>query len=481
MFRLDLDAAAYKRKIFSINHQDIPCRAYENIVYVANPVEPTHEILNLYVPEAYYQGKSVGGYSAETAPIFFPNTVGGYLPGKPAAPRKRRSGVPNASLMALSKGHVVAAPGARGRTSRGKSGLYTGKAPACIVDLKAAVRYLRHNDQVIPGNTEKIISNGTSAGGALSALLGATGNNPEYEPYLEALGAADARDDIFAASCYCPIMNLENADMAYEWMFGGLDHYNRLAVVRDTDYHAQRRMIQGTLSRGQMKISEKLRAAFPAYLNRLGLQKADGTALTLQMDGTGTFKDCIRSLVIASATKALCDGKDLSGSSGIIPQGGNVTDIDFDQYLQYCSRIKTPPAFDGLDLSTCENDLFGAEAIGARHFTRFGLENSTVNGALADAAIVKLMNPMDYIGVRGTTTAPHWRIRHGTLDSDTSVAIPVMLAAKLENSGCRVDFALPWDQRHGGDYDLEGLFSWTTRVCSEPDGSSMDPDAFDNL
>ena len=52
-------------------------------------------------------------------------------------------------LVALSKGYVVASPGARGRTE------LTGKAPAAIVDLKAAVRYLKANDKVMPGDAEK--------------------------------------------------------------------------------------------------------------------------------------------------------------------------------------------------------------------------------------------------------------------------------------------------------------------------------------
>ena len=97
--------------------------------------------------------------------------------------------------------------------------MLTGRAPALIVDMKAAIRYLRWNKDLVPGDVEKIITNGTSAGGALSALAGATGNAKEYEPYLKAIGAAKARDDIFAASCYCPIHNLENADAAYEWLF----------------------------------------------------------------------------------------------------------------------------------------------------------------------------------------------------------------------------------------------------------------------
>ena len=79
--------------------------------------------------------------------------------------------------MALSKGYVVASAGARGRTTKNNEGMYTGKVPAAIVDLKAAIRYLKFNDKKMPGDASKIISNGTSAGGAISTLLGATGNN----------------------------------------------------------------------------------------------------------------------------------------------------------------------------------------------------------------------------------------------------------------------------------------------------------------
>jgi len=177
--------------------------------------------MNIYVPTQYYEGKSVGAYDAKTAPIFLPITIGGYMPGRPGTPGgfggRGGSGGPGgfggrggpggfggpgggrgpggpggpgggAIAIALLKGLFVAAPGARGRTLQDASGQYTGKAPACIVDLKAAVRYLRHNAGLIPGDIEKIICNGTSAGGALSALSGATGNNPDYEPYLKASG-----------------------------------------------------------------------------------------------------------------------------------------------------------------------------------------------------------------------------------------------------------------------------------------------------
>ena len=91
----------------------------------------------------------------------------------------------DASGRALSEGYVLVIPGSRGRTStvqKGKKTIYTGRAPKALLDLKAAIRYLRHFDSVIPGDAEKIITDGTSAGGAMSSLMGATGNNPAYKP-----------------------------------------------------------------------------------------------------------------------------------------------------------------------------------------------------------------------------------------------------------------------------------------------------------
>ena len=128
---------------------------------------------------------------------------------------------------------MVASPAIRGRSTTDANGTYVGKAPALIVDYKATVRYLRHNRKQLPaGDTEKIISNGTSAGGALSALLGATGNSPDYEPYLREIGAAEERDDIFGSMDYCPITDLPHADLAYEWVFNGVNTATRALPCR---------------------------------------------------------------------------------------------------------------------------------------------------------------------------------------------------------------------------------------------------------
>jgi hypothetical protein len=357
----------------------------------------------------------------------------------------------------------VASAGARGRTTKDGSGRFTGKAPAAIVDLKAAVRYLKYNDKLMPGNANKIISNGTSAGGAMSTLLGATGNNKDYEPYLKALGAASAADDIFAVSAYAPITNLEHADMAYEWQFNGVNDYKRIDISM-LDYKVQRKEVAGTLTESEREVSDKLNAQFPAYLNSLGLKDENGKKLTLDAKGNGNFKELVKSYVIASAQKALSAGKDLTSVAWLTIKDGKVTEMDFEGYVKYMERQKSPPAFDALNLSSGENQEFGTATIDKQHFTSFAMENSSVKGTRASEQIVRMMNPMAYIGKANTNTSKYWRIRHGTKDKDTGLAISVMLATLLQNKGYNVDIELPWDRPHSGDYDLNELFSWIESI-----------------
>ena len=69
-----------KSQSFELNGQTIRYRAFENIVYVLKPADSRYQTLNVYIPEAYFSGGSIDGYTAHTAPIFFPNNIGGYMP-----------------------------------------------------------------------------------------------------------------------------------------------------------------------------------------------------------------------------------------------------------------------------------------------------------------------------------------------------------------------------------------------------------------
>ena len=82
----------------------------------------------------------------------------------------------------------------------------------------------------MPGNANRIITNGTSAGGAVSLLQGAAGNSSDFQPYLQALGAATAATNVYAVSAYCPITNLDAADMAYEWSYKGITSFNKVTM-----------------------------------------------------------------------------------------------------------------------------------------------------------------------------------------------------------------------------------------------------------
>ena len=455
---LRFDTSKYTTQQVTQGTQTFTVRAYEGIVYVANPVEEQYQQLNLYIPEAYFNGETINGFNAQTAPIFFPNGVGGYMPAKPLSLTGGKFKDTNNSLiMALSKGFVVASPGARGRTSA------TGKAPAVIVDLKAAVRYLKYNDKEIPGDANKIISNGTSAGGALSALLGASGDQAAYEPYLKELGAAPATDAIFAVSAYCPITNLENADKAYEWQFGNLSQYKTMEISM-LDYNVQRTYKTGTFTPEQSKVSADLRKDFPAYLNSLQLKDSKGKRLTLNAKGEGSFKELLKQTIIAAAEKAQKEGTDLCQYSFLTLRNGKVTAINWEGYITYMERHKSPPAFDGLNLSTGENQLFGDSTTDKKHFTPYAFKNSIVESQMAEANTIKLMNPMSFIGKKNAHLPKYWRIRHGAKDSDTSAAISLILATALQNHHYIVDYALPWDKPHSGDYDLEELFDWAEKI-----------------
>ena len=150
--------------------------AYTKLYYVTHVEDSTYQYLNVFVPDG----------ATQKTPIFMPNYVGGYMA---AEPKMIDEG--DASGRALAEGYVVVIPGARGRNSvvskNGKT-VYTGRAPKGLLDLKAAVRYLRLFDKEMPGDAERIITDGTSAGGAMSSLLGTSGNNPAYQPLLKAMG-----------------------------------------------------------------------------------------------------------------------------------------------------------------------------------------------------------------------------------------------------------------------------------------------------
>ena len=458
--------------------------AYEKLYYVTNVEDSTYQYLNIYVPDG----------ATQQTPIFLRTYVGGYMASPAAQPQAG-----DASGRALKEGFVVVIPGTRGRNSQ-QNGVYTGRAPKAILDLKAAVRYLRHFDSQIPGNAERIITDGTSAGGAMSALMGATGNNPSYDRMLKAMGAADERDDVFASVCFCPIIDLDHADMAYEWLYAQTDSRQAL----DETHKA---------------LASELAAQFPAYVNSLNLRKPDGTPLTAD-----NYLDYIKSEIIRAAQIAKNAGADIPDSlgfsysssamgmfaapvngqpgGGMRPQGNMrpqlpegqrpkmgmgrrpggfggqkgeyITDLDMQKYLNYVvstQPLKTVPAFDsmidGINEASGENEEFGDEMGSRVNFTEFTAARNNAVLTKDVNRLVALMNPMNFINDPQTTVAQHWYIRHGARDRDTAFPVPINFATKLQNAGKDVNFLLAWNRPHSGDYALDELFEWIRGIVAQ--------------
>ncbi len=469
--KLNFSENSYEVKTLTLQEETLVYRAFEHIPYVDNPKDEKMQCLSLYVPEAFYHGQTINGYDLYSAPIFMPNSVGGYMPGPETAPGYDFMGRVNAVFKALMHGYIAVSAGVRGRGLLDASGRNIGVAPAGIVDLKAAVRFLREFKDSIPGDTEHIITNGTSAGGAMSSLQGCTGNHPDYLPYLNELGAADQRDDVFASSCYCPITNLDHADMAYEWEFNGIEEYHRVIYKEPLPGESIPQKINedGIMSEQQNMISAQLKHLFPFYLDSLMLKDENGVSLSLNAKGINTFQARIEENILLSAQEALESGnainEDPAIASWLLIENGQAVDMDWNGFIKYRTRMKTAPAFDDVDIHTPENELFGSPSVQFRHFTSFSQNSDPQHGPIAEGTQVRMMNPMEYIDDPKAIKAKHFRIRHGAIDRDTSLAISNILQIKLMNAGIDAEVKHPWGVPHSGDYDLPQLFEWIDSIC----------------
>ena len=258
--------------------------------YCENPVDESYESFAIFVPKEYLNGKKNeddtytcsinetginNRYNGYTCPIVMPIETPGY------SACKALTEYSDKAKTYTKEGFVYVYAGARGREHG---------APLGVVDYKACIKYLKYNQGLIPGNTNKIITFGMSGGGAQSAVIGVSGNNALFEPYLEGIGAVKGyKDDVYASMCWCPITNLDSGDMAYEWMMG---------KTRDKKSSSTNNEISQTLS-----------DYYVNYINSLELRDENSKILKLDTNNSysGSYYDYVVSVIENSLNNFFVD------------------------------------------------------------------------------------------------------------------------------------------------------------------------------
>jgi hypothetical protein len=557
------------------------------VLYCTKPETTDYETLGIYVPGAYLTVKDNGdgtftaalneqgmlnSFTGKTAPVVIPVNTPGYSAQK--APTSYSYDEVSSYLKA---GYIYVLPGMRGRDNGYDANnklIYSGGAPWGVTDLKAAVRFIRYNQGVLPGNPENIFVFGMSGGGAQTAIMSASGDSQLYTPYLESIGAAmnDAEgaalsDAVSGAMAWCPITSLDYADEAYEWNMGQYATTDTRAATSWTS-----------------ALSKDLATAYADYINKLGIKDKKGNVLSLEAADNGiytagSYYDTLKATVEESLNNFLADttfpytptsggkGGGFPGGGtppdGAKPAGGSPSDgttaapagdtaaaaapatdataaattvtyqtaqdyidsLNQDaQWVTYdaasntaaissvgdfVTHLKTPSkdvgAFDDLQRSQAENNVFGNDDSDSLHFD-FVLADllaknkdsyaafSDWDAAYVDAyakdlkAVDKLgkgmqdrmnsYNPMYYLlpyyeGYQKSTVAKHWRIHTGIDQGDTASTVELNLALALENySGVKdVEFTTVWGQAHttaerSGD-STTNFIAWVNEVVNK--------------
>ncbi len=519
-------------------------KAYNNVLYVANPVQvrdttppgppvitTAYQTMNIYVPDN----------ATEASPIILQDNNSGWNGGKPGT-----SVVPAAVCVttgsttgptgcsqnvaaALKAGYVIANVGCRSRLfgAQDINNNYIAHSPAQVVDVKAAIRYLRKYGSAIPGTTKRIIITGTSGGGALGVAIAASGNSPDYYSYLAELGAAGVtcnggtcsstlKDDIFGTVLYCPITDLDHMDAAYEWMYGHTRReINGFAVTVPANPPTRPNASTSTYnySPAQYDASDWYATDYVPYFNGLGLRDEKGKRLTAPH-----FLDAIKAAAERGVEKACreiglpqmtadincSDVTNASCSYNWYPVSDWYTidancskaTVDLDKYLQFVAKntyLKNIPASDNVGSPLpfippfSESTVAGSTSQPYSNFTEWAWNHNALPGdgvglddtglvwrhfiqTAAGKAVVKQMvmsNPIPYLlSDTNGDSAPYWYFRHGMKDRDTSFDVPVSLYYAVLNSSdvSNVNFNLAWLKPHSGDYDVPEAYEWVAEA-----------------
>ena len=294
------------------------------VTAVTNPVIPDEEGVSVCVPGAYVLGIDTDGddeadvtaaeasgavagslviddeaeitsengqvYTAATAPVILNTGAAGYGNATNTL----------ASSAYAAQGYINVACGNRGKqdayTDETGDTVYTGDAPSCLVDQKAAARFVKYNILLgnLPGSVDYWVSTGGSGGGAHAVMFAATSNHPDFYDYQIEVGAVGVyrnEDGSYATTVTIDGQEVELSDGAW-----GCVAYSAITPLYEADMALA---FEYTLNPGfsyntdfQKALAGALSELYMTYINDQELT-ADEAEVGFDLDGDGALNSTV--------------------------------------------------------------------------------------------------------------------------------------------------------------------------------------------
>ena len=235
---------------------------------------------------------STGGqtYTAATAPVILNTGAAGY---------GNSSSTPAAATYAA-EGYINVACGNRGKqdsfTNEAGETVYTGDAPSCLADQKAATRFVKYNILLgnLPGSVEYWVSTGGSGGGAHATMFAATSNNPDFYDYQIAVGAVGVYKNADGSYDTTVTVNGEAVELSDgAW---GCVAYSAITPLAEAD---MAQAMEYTLTKDfsfntdfQQALAKALSDEYMAYINAQGLT-VEEAKVGFDLDGDGALDSTV--------------------------------------------------------------------------------------------------------------------------------------------------------------------------------------------
>lgn len=420
-------------------------------------------------------------YTAATAPIVFTTGAAGYG----SATNSK------ASAAYCAYGYISMTCGNRGKQDAvsdemGEVLYYTGDAPACLCDQKAAARFVKYNILLgnLPGCVDYLVTTGGSGGAAHASMYAATSNNPDFYDYQIEAGAVGVYQN--ADGSYDTTVTVNGKPVSISDGAWGCVAYSAITPLYQADAgQAFEYFMDPTFEFGsafQKKLAEFLSESYMEYLNGQQLSVSeekvgfdldgDGklnstVAITIEYDPAkypetngygGSFLDLYLCEFTANLQAYLddlgyasdwtwfgADGKALSDADvAAMSLADKQTAFLEGRYAKSGRTMGGPPGSSGepgMDSSNYETfeELVAAyteDIAGVTAGDRFGKNT------------VELYDPIRYIGAEGTE-APCWtRIVMGGTEGDICMVCSLNMELKWLASGTDAVIEWQWDGGH---------------------------------